>query len=129
MTDTMNRPKLDDTVRLAFERTRVSYDRTVMSAVRTATSLITFGFTVYKFFQLELPGKDYSGHLVGPREFGITMICIGLLSLLVATLEYRRDVNEIRKGYPNMPRSMVGVTAGLVAGLGILALIVMTLRQ
>jgi uncharacterized membrane protein YidH (DUF202 family) len=40
--------------RLALERTRVAYDRTMMAWIRTATSLITFGFGVYKFFQLEL---------------------------------------------------------------------------
>jgi uncharacterized membrane protein YidH (DUF202 family) len=38
----------------AYERIRVAYDRTVMAAVRAATSLITFRFIVYKFFELEV---------------------------------------------------------------------------
>lgn len=80
----------------AFERTRVAYDRTVMTAVRTATSLITFRFTVYKFFELEVKGKDYTSRLVGPRDFGITMILIGLVSLSMASFEYRQDLKEIR---------------------------------
>ncbi len=85
-------PRLDALTRLAFERTRVAYDRTVMATVRTATSLITFGFTVYKFFELEVKGRDYNSHLVGPREFGIAMILIGLVSLSIALFERRRDL-------------------------------------
>jgi uncharacterized membrane protein YidH (DUF202 family) len=44
----------DVSTRFFFERTLFSHERTLMSWVRTATSLITFGFTIYKFFQLEL---------------------------------------------------------------------------
>ncbi len=122
-------PRLDESTRLACERTRVAYDRTVMAAVGTATSLITFGFTVYKFFQLEMKGSHYTGRLVGPREFGITMILIGLVSLSIASFERRRDLKEMRKLYSDMPRSTAGVVAALVAGLGILALLVAIFRQ
>ncbi len=36
---------------LALDRTYLAHDRTLMAWVRTATSLISFGFTIYKFFQ------------------------------------------------------------------------------
>ena len=42
---------LPDATRLAVERTRLAYERTLMAWTRTATSLISFGFTIYKFFQ------------------------------------------------------------------------------
>ena len=41
---------LDTSTKLAVERTRLAHERTLMAWVRTATSLISFGFTVYKFF-------------------------------------------------------------------------------
>jgi len=71
-------------IRLAYERTRGGYERTMMAWVRTGTSLIAFGFTVYKFFQLEISGTDYKAplietSLIGPREFGLILICIGIL--------------------------------------------------
>jgi uncharacterized membrane protein YidH (DUF202 family) len=50
-------PALDTSTRLAFDRTRVAYERTMMAWIRTATSLITFGFAVYKFFQIEAPSS------------------------------------------------------------------------
>jgi putative membrane protein len=123
-------PKLDTNTKLAYERTRIAYDRTVMAWVRTATSLITFGFTLYKFFQLELRGMDHPDYLIGPRGFGLMMIFIGLLSLLFGSYEYRRDINKIREVYPDMPsRSTAGVVAALIAVLGILAMIMVIFRR
>lgn len=74
--------KLDISTTLAFERTRVAYERTILAWVRTATSLITFGFSIYKFFQLEREGGGQNHHLIGPREFALLLVGIGLISLL-----------------------------------------------
>ena len=65
---------------LAMERTNLSHERTLMSWIRTATSLITFGFTIYKFFQLELQAENRPRlhDVIGPRQFAILMISIGL---------------------------------------------------
>jgi len=116
-------PTLDTPTRLAIERTRVAYERTIMAAVRTATSLITFGFSAYKFFQLDLStlgGQEQlrNANLIGPRQFGIAMIALGLVSLILAWYEYQRDTRTLRLEYPNMPRSTAGVVAALVAILG-----------
>jgi putative membrane protein len=81
--------EIDASTRLAFQRTRIAYERTMLSWVRTATSLITFGFSVYKFFQIETPSRRGAGRLVGPREFAMILVGIGLVSLALATLEYR----------------------------------------
>src|SRR5581483_2367687 len=40
-----------DQVGLAFERTYLAHERTLMAWIRTAASLITFGFTLFKYFQ------------------------------------------------------------------------------
>ncbi|MCU0718118.1 MAG: DUF202 domain-containing protein [Pirellula sp.] len=122
-------PNLDASTFLAIERTRVAYDRTLMAAVRTSTSLITFGFSVYKFFEFEFKERQSAAAIVGPREFGITMILIGLTLLVVSSYEYRRDRKAMQKMYPNIPRSTLGVIAGLIAGLGILALILAMFRH
>jgi putative membrane protein len=88
--------------RLALERTRIAYERTLMAWVRTGISLVTFGFTVYKFFQFEIRAADLKAPLVnttiiGPREFGLLWITIGILSLLLGTIEHSRDLRAMRK--------------------------------
>ena len=121
-------PALDTATRLAFERTRVAYERTMMAWVRTGTSLITFGFSVYKFFQFEMSGKEHSAPLIGSREFALVLIGIGLLSLLLGTIEHRRDLKLMREQYPGMPQSMSAVVALLIAVLGVGALLAVVFR-
>ena len=115
---------------LALERTVLSHERTLMGWIRTSTSLITFGFTIYKFFQLELQGRPPLQGAIGPRQFAVLMICIGLFSLLVAAVQFRAYRNELRRWYPaQAPLSLVGVVATLVSLLGLLALVAVLFRM
>jgi putative membrane protein len=121
---------LNLSTRLAFDRTRLAHDRTMMAWVRTATSLITFGFTIDKFFEFHIGkgGKPYDG-IIGPREFALLMISIGLFSLVIATIQHRVARNALRTLDPEVPRSMAAVLAGLIAILGVVALLSVVLRQ
>jgi putative membrane protein len=120
---------LDDSTKLAFDRTRAAYERTMMSWIRTATSLITFGFSIYKFFQIEAPGSEQQNRLVGPREFAFMLVSIGLVSLLLATIEYRQSIRELGAQYAGKRRSLAVLVAALISILGILALLAMMFRQ
>lgn len=123
-----NPAQLDSSTMLAVERTRVAYDRTMLAWTRTATSLITFGFTIYKFFQIDIVARSQKEHVIGPREFGLTLVCIGLFSLLLATLENRKNMGMLRSLYPDVPRSMATLLAAVISLLGVLALVVMIVR-
>lgn len=105
----------------------------LMAWVRTGTSLITFGFAVYKFFQFDMAGSTARAGLIkttmiGPREFGLVLISIGLLSLLVGTVEHRRDLRSLQREYPRMPFSRTRVIAGLIGILGLLAVVAVVYR-
>lgn len=121
-------PGLGTATRLAFERTRVAYERTMMAWVRTGTSLITFGFAVYKFFQLEAPRRDFGTPLIGTRAFALVLIGIGLMALLLGAIEHRRDMKAMKSRYPDMPRSMTSLVSALIALLGALALLAVIFR-
>lgn len=119
--------KPDVSTRLAAERTRVAYDRTMLSWIRTAVSLITFGFTIYKYFQIQRTAAA-SERLIGPTEFSLILISLGLISLALAVWQNRQSVLRMRALYPDTPRSMAGGLAVLIALLGLLALISVILR-
>lgn len=122
-------PTLDASTRLAYDRTRLAYENTMMAWVRTATSLITFGFSVYKFFQIEMkPGEEVAS-FVGPRGFAFLMIAFGLLSLVLGTVQHVMSIRELRAQYPAVRRSVAAVLAGLISILGILALLAVIFRQ
>ena len=50
----------DVATRLAADRTWLADERTLMAWIRTATSLISFGFTIYKFFEFEAGEKAFA---------------------------------------------------------------------
>ena len=119
---------LNISTRLAFDRTRLAHDRTMMAWIRTATSLITFGFSVYKFFQIEVKSAA-AGGLIGPREFALILIGLGLFSLAMATIQHRRDRSTLKTVDAEVPRSLAAVLAGLVAILGVLMFATVLFRQ
>ena len=118
----------DTATTLAFERTRIAYDRTMMAWIRTATSLITFGFSVYKFFQIELKTMPVDQMILGPRGFGIALIATGLLSMLIGLVEHVRDMRSLRRQYVAMPKSYTSIVAVVVGVLGLFALAAVVLR-
>jgi putative membrane protein len=101
----------------------------MMAWVRTATSLISFGFSIYKFFQIEISKGQPGDHLIGPREFAMMMIGIGLLSLVMATIQHRQDRNVLKAMNPDVPRSMAAVLASLIALLGIVAFVAVIFQK
>jgi putative membrane protein len=114
---------------LAYDRTRLAYQRTMLSWVRTGTSLITFGFAIYNFHRIAA-GNQAGSHLIGPHEFGLIMVAIGLVALLLAIIEYRQDMRTLRIQYPEIPRSpLPGTVALMISVLGLLALSAMIFRK
>jgi inner membrane protein YidH len=116
--------ELDPGTRLAIARTRLASERTMMAWVRTATSLISFGFTIYKFFQIELRTPPVHA-IIGPRGFAIIMISIGLL---LAGVQHHSSLKLMKAEFGDIPRSVAGPVATVVALLGVLALITVVLR-
>ena len=122
---------LDTGTRLAVDRTRLAYERTLMAWVRTATSLISFGFTIYKFFEFE-SGRGAvalaTSRLLSPRQFGMIMITTGLTAVALATVEHYRHLARMRVDYGVAERSVAVVVAVIVSVMGLLALIVTLFR-
>jgi putative membrane protein len=115
--------------KLALDRTRLAYERTLMAWVRTATSLISFGFTIYKFFQYLRDGKTAAEEgLIGPRGFALLMIGIGLTALTLATIEHRQYRQQLQAEFGPQPYSLAAFVAALIAVLGVLGLLSVLLR-
>jgi putative membrane protein len=115
--------------RLALDRTRLAYERTLMAWTRTATSLISFGFTIYKFFQYLREDRPVAETgMLGPRGFAILMIGIGLCALVFATVEHRQSLTALRAEYGKVRYSLATVVAGLIGILGIAGMLTVLLQ-
>lgn len=119
----------DTNTRLAIERTRLAYERTLMAWIRTATGLISFGFTIYKFFEFEMTKNPAPVHrLIGPREFAMIMIGAGLVALSLSVVEHRRQIRQLGGESSTMAPSIAGVLATLIAIMGLLAFVAVLFR-
>jgi putative membrane protein len=115
---------------LALSRTLLAHQRTLMAWLRTSASLISFGFTIYKFFEYLAETEGHPADLgrFRPRHFAMAMIIVGLSSLVVAIREYHQGLNRLREEFGQIRKSEVGKIAGLVAVLGLGLLLVVLFR-
>lgn len=116
--------KLND--RLALDRSQLAADRTLMAWVRTALSLITFGFTVYKFLQVFVEqSKSPVPHPQAPVVIGVTLISLGTTSLVVACMQYWQYINKLNKYISDEPYKRWDFTFIVACSLGLLGLLML----
>jgi len=124
---------VDNAFLLAVERTRLAHERTLIAWLRTALSMISFGFTIYKFFQLEIDKTPSlaAGRLLTPRGFALVMIGTGLVALLMSTVQHRQSMQRLRaeSGAVIVPVSIATVVAALFSILGVLAFLAVLFQE
>ena len=121
---------------MSFQRTRLAADRTLMAVIRTSLSLISFGFTIHKVFQ-GLKENQVIAHAASERNFGISLVVIGMLVLLMGIVYHGWFMYALRRqrhamgddglvhGESPFPPSTTLIAAILLFGLGLLAAISM----
>lgn len=121
---------------MSFQRTRMSADRTLMSVIRTSLSLIGFGFTIFQFFA-KLKEAGTLAHAAAPRNFGITLVSLGIVMLIggiiyhlqfMLHLRHQRDVmiaEGLVHGESKFPVSLTLLTAVILLLIGITAIVSM----
>lgn len=118
-----------DSTQLALDRTWLAHERTLMAWVRTSASQISFGFTIYKFFQLDAHHVGTGSSFITPRDFALILVGTGIVELLGATIQHRKYVRQISPHFEKKPFSMAGLMAWLISALGVLALISAIFRR
>jgi putative membrane protein len=121
---------------MSFQRTRLSADRTLMSVIRTALSLISFGFTIFQVFQ-RLREQDIVTQAQAARNFGITLVGLGIFMLVVGIVYHLRFMLELRReraemtdeglihGASRFPPSFTLMTALVLLAIGAGAIVSM----
>jgi uncharacterized membrane protein YidH (DUF202 family) len=117
---------------MSFQRTRLSADRTLMSVIRTSLSMIGFGFTIYQAFQ-KLRDAGIIRHAGAPRNFGLSLIVLGMLILIGGIwrdIQFERELRRQRMtmtgsglihGESRFPISITLLVAIALFALGALA--------
>jgi putative membrane protein len=110
---------------LALARTAYSSERALLAWIRTSISLYTFGFAISKFLdylKMQQTGVEFS---LGLRRLGFVLICLGVLSLVLAGAEHVKRIKRMRQlGLPTTPWPSLplGTAVALVA-IGVVTLV------
>jgi len=91
--------RVDESTRLAAERSYLAADRTLMAWIRTALSMISFGFTIGKLGQTvaEVAVKGVlipRARMVSVEGVAYFLVILGTLALLAAILQYIANTAE-----------------------------------
>lgn len=121
---------------MSFQRTRMSADRTLMSVIRTSLSLISFGFTIFQVFE-KLRDAGTLTHAAAPRNFGITLVCLGIAMLVLGIIYHTQFMVGLRRerhaiaaaglihAESGFPPSMTLITAFILLAVGVAAILSM----
>lgn len=106
-------------------RTVMAADRTLMAWVRTALSMISFGFTIYKFLETAASGGQLQQHPESPQRVGLFLCGMGVMSLALgvisywATLKELQRTDEFRLGRPSLLIAAIMAVGGTMMFIAI----------
>jgi uncharacterized membrane protein YidH (DUF202 family) len=111
-------------------------DRTLMAVIRTSLSLISFGFTIFKFFE-KLQEAGVLKGAAPARNFGTSLVVLGIVMLVLGIsyhvafmLGLRRERGNLKAlglvyAESGFPTSLVLIVAVLLLLIGVVAVISM----
>ena len=115
---------------LALDRTRMASERTLMAWVRTALSMISFGFTIYKFLQvIQEQDRLHVLRSQAPRDVGLTLTGIGTFAVIIACVQHWKYIKKLRPDQPyELWKDLTFIVACVIAILGLLIFVSIILR-
>jgi len=108
---------------MARARTAMAADRTLMAWVRTALSMISFGFTITKFFQYLQESNQITAGVRSARNLGLTLSVLGVAGVVVAVVHYRATLKTLGVQHARARWSVTVIAALAVAIIGAMVLV------
>ena len=104
---------------MARMRTAMAADRTLMAWVRTALSMISFGFTITKFFQFLQEGGRTLERPHAARNLGLTLAALGVVGVVAAVFHHWKLLGNLGPPESEERWSITTITAIVVAVIGV----------
>jgi putative membrane protein len=105
-------------------RTIMAADRTLMAWIRTSLSMLSFGFTIYKFLQT-IASNGKMEHPDSPQQVGLFLTGLGVAAIVLGTASYwvtLRDLQKVEKfriGRPVLLMALIMSIAGVASFVSI----------
>lgn len=99
-------------------------DRTLMAWVRTSLSMLSFGFTIYKFLEAAAKANDLE-RPESPQRVGLFLVAMGVGSMVLGVVSYwgtlkdLQRTEEFRLGRPTLLISLIMTLGGVALFIAI----------
>lgn len=99
-------------------------DRTLMAWVRTSLSMLSFGFTIYKFLEAAAKGEGLE-RPDSPQRVGLFLCAMGVASMVLGVVSYWSTLKDLQRteafrlGRPTLLISLIMTIAGVAMFLAI----------
>jgi len=111
------------------KRTIMAADRTLMAWIRTSLSMLSFGFTIYKFLDA-MSDQQHIAHSHSPRRVGLFLVAMGITAMVLGTIGYWTTLRDLQRaemfrlGRPVLVMALIMSLAGVALFLSIATRIV-----
>ena len=81
---------------LGETRTNMAPERTLMAWIRTSLSMLSFGFTIYKFLET-VASQPGAVHSASPQRVGLFLTGMGVAAIVLGTFSYWTTLRDLRR--------------------------------
>jgi uncharacterized membrane protein YidH (DUF202 family) len=125
-----NKEKKKSKKQLSFERMRLALEKLQLARVKTTLTLIALGFTAYKVFYVRMEeGKKPLVDFPNGRDIGMFLIFVGLVILLLSTLQHLRSIAKLKLQYADMQYSLSLLLSYIILALSLSLLLTVVFQQ
>ena len=99
-------------------RTIMAADRTLMAWIRTSLSMLSFGFTIYKFLE-GVSAQSPISHPNSPQQVGLFLAGMGVTAMVFGTINYWTTLRDLQRteafriGRPVLLMALIMSLAGI----------------
>lgn len=111
-----------------LERLRIALERLQLNWIKFNITCIALGFTTYKFYYSRSEEEKSHIHYITGREIGIFLISLGLLMLILATFQHKKNVAKLKLQYETMPGSLSLLLSYFTMFFSVIILLLVVLR-
>jgi putative membrane protein len=123
----------DPNTMLAMQRNLMASDRTLMAWIRTSLSLMGFGFTLAKVFQSlaeeHVIVRGPAGNVWTAEAVGMALLLLGVFALVAAIFDHHHDLKQLRAAGLVRRFSLPTAVASVLAIVGCMGLLSVTMRH
>lgn len=113
-----------------FEKSRITMERLQLAWIKANLTFTALGFTAYKFYYARIEdGLDPRKYFITGKELGIFLIIVGFSMLLIATLQHKRKVTELKMRYEKMQYSTTLLLSWLMLSFSVIVMLMVMFRM